>query len=56
MLREVDVYVRYLRQKLEPDPAHPRYLCTVWGQGYRYVPPTRRVDMLPHAGDHDRDA
>jgi two-component system KDP operon response regulator KdpE len=28
-------YVRYLRKKLEPDPAHPRYLITVPGIGYR---------------------
>jgi two-component system KDP operon response regulator KdpE len=34
--REVDVYVRYLRQKLEPVPARPRYLVTRWGQGYEY--------------------
>ncbi|MDI3340042.1 MAG: response regulator transcription factor [Sphaerobacter sp.] len=27
-------YVRYLRQKLEPDPAHPRYLLTEPGVGY----------------------
>lgn len=56
MPREVDVYVCYLRQKLEPDPAHPRYLCTVWEQGYRYVLPTRDIGVLHHAGDHDRDA
>jgi two-component system KDP operon response regulator KdpE len=37
--REVDLYVCYLRRKLEPDPAHPRYLLTVWGRGYRYQPP-----------------
>ncbi len=35
---EVDylrTYIRYLRQKLEPDPAHPRYLVTTSGVGYR---------------------
>ena len=34
---EVDylrTYIRYLRQKLEPDPAHPRYLITRPGVGY----------------------
>lgn len=41
--REVDVYVRYLRRKLEPDPRRPRYLLTVWGQGYRYVLPERET-------------
>jgi DNA-binding response OmpR family regulator len=37
--REVDVYVRYLRQKLEPAPSRPRYLLTRWGAGYVYRPP-----------------
>lgn len=54
--REVDVYIRYLRQKIEPDPAQPRYLLTVWGQGYRYAPPTRDIGILQHAEDGHRDA
>src|SRR6185437_13584799 len=29
------VYMRQLRNKLEPDPAHPRYLMTELGVGYR---------------------
>jgi len=29
------VYIRRLRRKLEPDPAHPRYILTVPGVGYR---------------------
>ena len=29
------VYVRQLRQKLEPDPAQPRYILTEPGVGYR---------------------
>ncbi len=32
----VTVHVRRLREKLEPDPANPRYLQTVWGIGYRF--------------------
>ena len=28
------VHVRRLRQKLEPDPQHPRYIITVFGVGY----------------------
>lgn len=32
----VTVHVRRLREKLEADPAHPRYLQTVWGVGYRF--------------------
>ena len=30
----VDVYIRRLRRKIEPDPRHPRYLHTVRGVGY----------------------
>lgn len=44
---EVDVYVRYLRKKLEPDPANPRYLKTVWGRGYRYEPPAQHHAVMP---------
>lgn len=32
--REVDVYIRYLRRKMEPEPAHPRFIVTVRGLGY----------------------
>lgn len=31
----VAVHIRHLREKLEIDPANPRYLKVVWGQGYR---------------------
>jgi two-component system KDP operon response regulator KdpE len=31
------VYMAQLRRKLEPDPAHPRYLITEPGMGYRFV-------------------
>ena len=34
----VTVHVRRLREKIEDDPAHPRYLQTVWGVGYRFSP------------------
>jgi DNA-binding response OmpR family regulator len=36
--RTVDAHVVRLRQKLEPDPANPRYFCTVHGFGYRFNP------------------
>ncbi len=35
--RTVDVHIQRLRTKLEPDPAHPRYLLTVRGIGYRFA-------------------
>ena len=31
------LYVNYLRQKIEPDPAHPQYILTERGVGYRFV-------------------
>lgn len=34
--RTVDVHVRWLREKLEPDPSRPRYIHTVRGYGYRF--------------------
>ncbi|WP_354570353.1 response regulator transcription factor [Glaciihabitans sp. UYNi722] len=35
-LSTVTVHVRRLREKIEPDPAHPTLLGTVWGVGYRF--------------------
>jgi two-component system response regulator ResD len=32
----VTVHMRRLREKVEPDPASPRYLQTVWGVGYKF--------------------
>ena len=34
--RTIDVHVRHLREKLEPDPGKPRYILTVRGVGYRF--------------------
>jgi two-component system, OmpR family, response regulator ResD len=34
----VTVHMRRLREKIEPDPSNPRYLRTVRGIGYRFVP------------------
>lgn len=31
----VAVHIRHLREKLEYDPANPRYLKAVWGRGYK---------------------
>lgn len=35
--RTVDVHIRYLRQKIEPDPAKPLYIETVRGVGYKFT-------------------
>ena len=32
----VTVHVRRVRAKIEPDPAHPYWIETVWGMGYRF--------------------
>jgi DNA-binding response OmpR family regulator len=34
--RTIDVHVRWLREKIEPDPAHPIRIVTVRGVGYRF--------------------
>ncbi len=36
--RTVDVHMRHLREKLEDDPANPRWLVTVRGLGYKFAP------------------
>ena len=36
--RVVDVHMARLRKKLEEDPAHPRYIQTIRGVGYKYTP------------------
>ena len=35
-VRTVDVHVRRLREKIEPNPSEPRYVHTKWGVGYFY--------------------
>lgn len=37
--RAIDAHVKNLRHKLEPDPAKPRFLLTVYGVGYRFAEP-----------------
>ena len=34
--RTVDVHIRRLREKIEPNPSDPRYVITKWGLGYYY--------------------
>jgi len=40
--RTIDVHVRNLRTKIEPDPSEPRYIETVFGVGYRFAPDLAR--------------
>jgi len=35
-IRTVDVHMRRLREKIEPDPANPIYILTKWGVGYYF--------------------
>ncbi len=37
--RTVDVHIRWLREKVEPDPSRPLYIQTVRGVGYRFEAP-----------------
>ena len=36
--RSVDICVTRVRKKIEPDPERPRFIKTVRGVGYRFVP------------------
>jgi two-component system phosphate regulon response regulator OmpR len=40
--RSIDVMVSRLRRYLEDDPRQPRWLQTVWGEGYVFVPEGRQ--------------
>lgn len=40
----VRLYINYLRKKLEEDPAHPKYILTERGVGYRFVDFRRKRD------------
>ncbi len=51
-LQYLRLYVNYLRQKIEPNPASPRYILTERGIGYRFV--DFRRDDLP-GGQRDAD-
>ena len=36
--RTLDVHIRWVRESVEKDPAHPRHVVTVRGVGYRFLP------------------
>lgn len=45
--RSIDVRVTRLRRKIEPDPSEPRYLITIWGEGYLFAPAGRQTEADP---------
>lgn len=47
--RSLRVFIKHLRQKLEPDPRRPRYLITETGLGYRLC--IDEATQLPESGD-----
>ena len=50
--RSIDVRVTRLRRKIEANPTEPRYLVTIWGEGYLFAPSGRS----PRAPDATTDA
>lgn len=36
-LRTVDVHIRRLREKIEPNPSQPEFIFTKWGVGYYFA-------------------
>ena len=53
--RAIDVQVSRLRKLVEPDPAAPRYIQTVWVLGYVYVPEGTRLPEAATAPADDTD-
>jgi DNA-binding response OmpR family regulator len=53
--RAIDVQVSRLRKLVEPDPAAPRYIQTVWGFGSVYVPEGSRLQEAAIAPGIDSD-
>ncbi|HEX3264735.1 MAG TPA: response regulator transcription factor [Candidatus Limnocylindrales bacterium] len=47
--RAIDAHVKNIRRKLEPEPARPRYVLTVYGVGYRVAEP--ETELTPSRND-----
>ncbi len=43
--RTIDVHIKNIRKKLEPDPDHPSYIHTVHGVGYKFEPPAGEEEL-----------
>src|SRR3954464_12335073 len=50
--RAIDVQVSRLRKLIEPDPSNPRYIQTVWGFGYVFMPDAEAEPQAPGAGEN----
>jgi len=48
--RSIDVAVSRLRHKLQDDPKRPRYIKTIWGTGYQFLPTPRSLDQEHPSG------
>ncbi|MHB1324020.1 MAG: response regulator transcription factor [Coriobacteriia bacterium] len=46
----VSVHIHRLRNRIEPDPAHPTYLVSIRGLGYKLVTPSEQVGQAAEAG------
>nr|CEG10962.1 OmpR_optHs [Cloning vector pOmpR_optHs] len=55
MERSIDVQISRLRRMVEEDPAHPRYIQTVWGLGYVFVPDGSKAGPADALDDFDLD-
>lgn len=39
-------YINKIRRKIEPNPARPRYILTVWGVGYKFNGEIEQADNV----------
>ncbi len=49
--RAIDSHIKNLRQKIEPDPRHPKYILTVFGVGYKFSEAASQPRPQPQAID-----
>lgn len=44
--RNMTAYINKIRRKIEPNPARPRYILTVWGVGYKFNGEVKPADNV----------
>lgn len=44
--RNMTAYINKIRRKIEPNPARPRYILTVWGVGYKFNGEIEQADNV----------